>query len=302
MSTKTIAVMGATGDIGRALVQELLKKGHHVKAIGRNKSKLSELKNIGAEIYTLEKFDNVNALSEAFKGSDAVFSFLPPLTIEGPEFNDKIGEAIKSAIEKNNIRYVINLSSIGADFNKDLGPIVGLHRQEERLNSLQSSHVLHFRPPFFMENFNFAMPLIKLKNIIGFPLKPDLTIPMISTKDIANKVAELFDRLDFKGHTIYDYSGPKNYSMKEAASIIAKALGKPDLKYVQFSLEDFERGMIAQGISPKNAQSMCEMYKSFNDGKVIFTQKLSPDHQGKTTLEQWAKDFAKNFKADLAGV
>ncbi len=300
MATKAIAVMGATGNIGHVLVQELLKKGHIVKAIGRNKNKLNALKKEGAEVYNVDKFDNANALSEVFKGCEAVFTFLPPLSDSGMEFQDKISDAIKTAIEKNNIRYVINLSSIGANHNKDTGPIVALHRLEQRLNGLSNAHVLHFRPSFFMENFYWSIPLIKLKNIIGMPVRPDLTFPLVSTKDIGTKIAELFDRLDFKGHTVYEFSGPRDMSMKEITSILGKALGKEDLKYVQFSFEDFERGMIAQGTNPNNARTYNEMYKFMNDGRFVFLQKLPADHHGKTTLEQWAKEFAHAFKSDMA--
>lgn len=45
---KNIVVLGATGNIGTALVHELLKKGHHVTAVARPSARLDALAQAGA--------------------------------------------------------------------------------------------------------------------------------------------------------------------------------------------------------------------------------------------------------------
>src|ERR1700722_19236517 len=130
MANKTYAIVGATGNIGKVLVETLLKKGHQVHAIGRDKNKLQNLKNKGAEVFALASFDDSSALAKAFDKCDAVFSFIPPdyQQEDFEVYQDKVGESIKQALIKSKIRYVLNLSSIGANLQDGTGPIKGLQR------------------------------------------------------------------------------------------------------------------------------------------------------------------------------
>lgn len=55
-------------------------------------------------------------------------------------------------IAKAGVKRVVNLSGIGAHVSAGAGPIVGLHRQEQRLNAIADLDVLHVRPGYFFEN------------------------------------------------------------------------------------------------------------------------------------------------------
>lgn len=294
---RTYAVMGATGHIGTVLTQQLLKKGHKVKAIGRDPSKLNALKALGADIVIIKDFNLPDALTAAFKGADAVFSFIPPgYDMENfTAYQNQVGEAIKTAIEKNHIPYVVNLSSIGAHLPKGTGPIEGLHLQENRLNAIPNLNVLHLRPGYFMENLLWSIPIIKQMGANGSPLKGDLPIYMVATEDIGIKAAEFLDRLDFKGHAAFEFCGPRALNLQEATQMIGKSIGKPDLKYIQFPYADGEKGMIASGMKVGTAKLMIDMYKAFNEGHLNPTQQLNSDHTGKTTIEQFSRTFAQHY-------
>ena len=190
--------MGATGHIGHYLTEELLKKGHTVRALGRDPHKLEVLKSKGAEVHSGDSTDSAYLL-KAFKGCDAIFSFLPPDydATDMEVHRDEIGKAIALAIFKAKTTHVINLSSVGADLPSGTGPIKALHRQEERLNAIENLNVLHFRANFFMENLLWSLPTIKSSGFIATHLKKDLPIPMVATHDIGVKIAELLDALKF---------------------------------------------------------------------------------------------------------
>src|SRR5690242_2487192 len=99
MVKHTFAIMGATGNIGHVLTEELLKKGHKVHAIGRDKNKLQKLKEKGADTFSIS-FEDGNALATAFEGCDAVFSLIPPSATADDlgAYQDRVGEAIKQAL------------------------------------------------------------------------------------------------------------------------------------------------------------------------------------------------------------
>lgn len=73
MSTKPIAfVTGGTGFIGSHLIDRLLSKGYHVRALVRNPNKLGYLKNLPIEIVEGDLFSN-SALEKAIEGAQYLF-------------------------------------------------------------------------------------------------------------------------------------------------------------------------------------------------------------------------------------
>lgn len=293
---KTYAIMGATGNIGHLLTEELLKKGHKVRALGRDAHKLQGLKSKGAEIFSAD-FTNMSLLTKAFQGCHAIFSFIPPgYTADDMEvLREKTAEATVQAIAKANVSHILNLSAVGAHLSSGTGPIKELHRQEERLNLVPNLNVLHFRPAFFMENLLWTLPTIRDSKNIAMSLKGDLPIPMVATQDIAFKIATLLDALKFTGSSVFEFVGPKELTMIEAAKIIGKAIGKSDLKYEQLSYEQDEKRSVDAGMKHQVARLMVEMYKAFNERKIVPTQELTSDHKGKTSFEEFAKEIARIY-------
>jgi len=290
--------MGATGQIGHVVVEQLLKKGHTVRAIGRDQKKLDLLKAQGAHIFQTKDFDNEKLLSEAFHEVEAVFCMLPPSMAAKDYLADQtaIGEAIVQAIKANSIRYVVNLSSLAAQLPDGTGPIKGLHSQEKRLDAIEGLNVLHLRASFFMENFFGSISIIQDTGRVKTALRPDLSIPMVCTEDIGMKAAEFLDRLDFKGQTLFEFTGPRSYTMIEATEILSKAIDKKNVQYEQLSYEEAKKMMMAQGASSKVADLMMEMYRAFNENKFTTEQELIGEHLGKITFDHFAKNtFAPFF-------
>ena len=85
--------------------------------------------------------------------------------------------------------------------------------------------------------------------------------------------------------------------MQEATSVLGKAIGKPDLKYVQFPYEEAEKAMGATGMKPDIVGLIIEMNRSLNEGLIRPTQPMTPDHLGRTSIEQFADEFAAAFRA-----
>jgi uncharacterized protein YbjT (DUF2867 family) len=293
MPKKTYSVMGATGHIGHVLTEKLLEKSHAVRALGRDEKKLSVLKAKGAETLS-PAFDDVKELAAAFEGVDGVFTMIPPNygTDNFSAYQDKAGEAIAQALTRSGVKYAVSLSSIGAEVPSGTGPIAGLHRQEQRLNKLSGINIVHLRPSSFMENQFWSIPVIKGNGINGSAMPANIPIPMVATKDIGEKAAEFLDWLEFKGHQAFDFTGPKEYTLTEMTSALGKAIGKPDLAYVQFPLEDVKKGMLGSGMKPGTVDLMIEMYKAGNEGKLHPTQPLTGKNRGQTPVEEFAKVFA----------
>jgi len=108
-------ILGATGQIGSMLVENLLKKGQPVRAVIRDSSKVQELKNKGAEVVIADYFD-AEPLKRAFQGGSSVFLLTP----ENTECNNCLKEIqmiinnYREAVFSSGLTKIVGLSSMGA--------------------------------------------------------------------------------------------------------------------------------------------------------------------------------------------
>ncbi len=140
-----------------------------------------------------------------------------------------------------------------------------------------------------MENLLGFVSHIKSSGIVSTAIKANLPIPMVATQDIALKAAEFLNTLKFTGQTIFDFDGPRDVTMAEATKILGKALGKSNVKYMQVSYEQAEKEMIAAGMKHQMAKLMVDMQKAYNEKDLKPTQKLTAEHKGTTTFEEFCK-------------
>ncbi|MEW6684329.1 MAG: NAD(P)H-binding protein [Nitrospirota bacterium] len=292
------AITGATGNTGKRIAEALLAKGEQVRVVGRSAERLKALVDRGAEAF-VASLDDVGATTRAFAGARAVYLMIPPPYAE-PDvrgYQNRVGKALSEAVVAARVAHVVNLSSVGAHLAERVGPIKGLHDQEERLNRLAGVNVLHLRPVSFMENVLFNINLIRQAGINGTPLRADLAIPMIATQDIAAVATRRLLALDFSGKATQELLGQRDVSMAEATRILGQAIGKPDLPYVQFPYEEAEKAMVGMGLSPDMARAFIEMYRAFNDGILRPTEPRSAANTTPTSFEEFAKTFAAVYAA-----
>src|SRR5574341_2243978 len=186
------AITGATGNTGRRVAEALLEQGKQVRVVGRSMQRLKALAARGAEP-VVASLDDVAAMTRALQGVRAAYLLIPPSYGE-PDFRayqNRVGQASAEAVSAARVSHVVNLSSVGAHLAEGVGPIKGLHDQEQRLNRLAGVHVLHLRPAFFMENVLFNINLIKQAGTNGTPLRGVAEVDATSVGLIVEAVLHL---------------------------------------------------------------------------------------------------------------
>ncbi|MCP4582856.1 MAG: SDR family NAD(P)-dependent oxidoreductase [candidate division Zixibacteria bacterium] len=291
-------ITGATGNIGKMIAEKLLAKGEKVRVVGRDKTKLQSLVDKGAEPFQADLLDT-EAITKAFNGAKALYILIPPnyTAADFRAYQNEVGQSLAAAIKNAGVKHVVNLSSVGAHMAEKVGVVKGLHDQEERLNKLEGTNVLHLRPTFFMENNLWQIPTIKENGIMGSATNPDKPVPQIAISDIADYATNRLTKLDFAGKSTRELLGPKDISMNEVTKAFGVAIGKTDLKFVQFSYEDTKNAMMKMGMSEDVANNMIELQKAFNDGEWQPTETRSAENTTPTTIEEFAGTFAAAFNA-----
>jgi hypothetical protein len=157
-----------------------------------------------------------------------------------------------------------------------------------------------------MENLLANVSMVQHMGIMGSAMRPDLQFPMVATRDIAAKAAELLNGPALAGHSVHYLLGPRNYSQQDATAAIGQAIGqaigRPELPYVAFSYEDAKKGMVGDGLSESMASLYDEMTRNMNDEKVMVSAPRDAASTTRTTVEMFAQSvFAPVFKAATAG-
>ncbi len=290
MTKKTYAVAGATGHIGKAIVDKLKAQGHSVRPISRKDG---------------VSLDDTAALTRALTGADAAFLMIPP-DIKAQDLRkrqNELAQHLADAIKGSKIKRVVFLSSVTAHLKEGTGPVLGLHDAEERLNGLGVAELVYLRPAYFMENHLQGLGLIAQAGIYGTAIRPDAALPMIATQDIATKAVELLTQEPFRASKIQELLGPRDYTMAEATRILGSAIGKPDLKYVQFPYEEAKKAMLGAGLSKSMTEAVVEMARGINEGSFKQSEKRSEQNTTETTLERFAQEvFRKSYEKTPAGV
>ena len=284
-------VIGASGNTGHVVAQGLLADGRKVRVVSRNADHVQFLAAKGAETFVADVTD-AQALTKAFNQADAAYVLIPPTPTSNDfrAFQTRVSDAIAKALQDAGVKNVVSLSSVGADKASGTGPIAGLHDMEEKLNQL-NANVLHLRAGYFMENTLPQAAVVRTTGSAVGPVRPDLKLPMIASCDIGKAAADALLRLEFRGKQIQELQGQRDLNYVEATSIIGKAIGKPDLKYVQAPNDQLRSAMVQMGMSDNFAGLILEMAGGLNSGHIRTQERRNSRNTTTTTFEDFVAEF-----------
>ena len=300
VSNEMYVILGATGNTGSIIANFLLSAGKKVRVVGRDSGRLQRFVDKGAEAFTATLSDAA-ALTKAFSGGRAAYLMLPPA--KSREDQERDSDGIAKAVMESGLLYAVHLSSYGAQVAKGAGPVSGLHSSEQKLSAIDGLNVLHLRAAYFMENNLAAIGMIHGMGIFGNALLPDLKLPMAATRDVGDYAAQRLLHLDFSGKQTRELLGERDLSMTEATAVIARGIGKPDLRYQQFPYEQVQQALTQLGVPPKGAAMYIEMYKSINAGVLVPLEPRSPENTTPTSFERFVQDvFAPAYHGKAQSV
>jgi len=285
-----IAVMGASGPVGSKVADLLLSEKQDVRVFGRSAERLEPFGRRGAEVVVGDAI-NVDDLLALFKDAASALVVLSG-DVADPHYvtsRSQMSQAITQALRQENVSHVVMASSIGADRDRGVGMVAGLHELEGLLFALEGANVLSLRAAWHMENLLASLPMIEQQKINGSAIKGDHRFPMIAAVDIAERAAGHLLHRDFTGHTIETILGPEDRSMNEATLALGAALGMPELPYVEFPPEGVKAALEGTGISEEVASLIAELQIAINENRVMDEVERTSESTTPTRLEEFLK-------------
>ena len=242
MSTGKILITGATGDTGGHAIEQLLQKGHQVRAlVHRIDDRSKRLGDKGVEAVAGDYLD-LDAMRAAVKGVRRAYFVYPirPGIIQATAY---FAQAAKEA----GVEAVVNMSQISARENA-LSYAARDHWVAERVFDWSGIPVTHLRPTFFAEWLLNNAPMIKAGTLAS-PLGPGKH-PPVAAEDQARVIVGILEDPAPHGGKVYPLFGPKEYTQAEIAQVLSRVLGK-DVRYKQVTMKELlQRRASSQSPAP----------------------------------------------------
>ena len=235
-----IVLTGSLGNISKPLTQLLVANGHLVTVISSKAERISDIEALGA-VAAIGTIQDVNFLTETFKGADAVYLMeawegIGSLFDQNIDFVaefEKIADNYVEAVQQSGVRQIIHLSSIGAHSDQGTSSLLVHHKVENILKKLPENVSVKFiRPVGFFSNVYRWLPMIKSQGAIIQSYGGDQKEPWVSPYDIAQTVADEMDQ-PFVGRTVH-YVASDEVSPNQIAELLGEAIGNNDLKWTVY--------------------------------------------------------------------
>ncbi|MGA5900289.1 SDR family oxidoreductase [Streptomyces venetus] len=278
-------VTGATGNVGRSLVQALAATGAQVTATSRGISDADVPENVE---YRRADLVDPESLRPVFDGADALF-----LQNGGPSAHLLSPQDILDVAKAGGVGRVVLLSSQGVATR----PRSASHGDTARAieDAVQQSGMAWtiLRPGGFHSNAYAWAESVRTRRTVAAPFA-DIGLPTIDPDDVA-EVAAAALRED--GHTgqIYELTGPALNTPRQRAEAIADALGEP-VRFIEQTRDEARAQMLQFMPEP-----VVETTLTILGEPTLAEQRISPDVEqvlGRTprTFADWAQRHIAAFR------
>jgi uncharacterized protein YbjT (DUF2867 family) len=285
MTGTPVLVTGATGRVGRVVVDQLIDAGVPVRALTRRSEAAAALP-ASVEVVTGD-LTAPESLDAGLRGAGAVFLVwtAPPAT--APAVIERLAT---------HTRRVVFLSSphqTPHPFFQQPNPMAVLHAGIERLIAAAGVEATIIRPGMFASNVLFWWaPVIRAGGAVRWPYGAAETAP-VDERDVAAVAARTLYQ---DGHAGGDYvlTGPDSLSQAQQVSIIGDVVGRP-ITFEELSPEEFRSE--TEGSWPRPVVDMLLAAWGATMGRPAFITSKVSDITGSPprSFRQWAADHATAF-------
>jgi uncharacterized protein YbjT (DUF2867 family) len=230
MRAGAVLVTGATGRVGRLVVDELLRAGVPVRALTRRPDQAAlpaGVEIVGGDLTVPASLD------AALEGVDTVF------LVWTPAIAPAAAVVARLAAQRRRVVYLSSPHQTPHPFFQQPNFLRGLHAEVERLLAAAAIDVVVLRPGIFASNaLHWWAPQIRNGNVVRWPYAAAETAP-VDERDIAAVATRaLLDVTNARGDWVL--TGPESLSQAAQVRAIGDAIGRP-LRFDELSPDEFRR-------------------------------------------------------------
>ncbi|MEV6112541.1 NAD(P)H-binding protein [Streptomyces sp. NPDC052109] len=222
-----ITVTGATGNVGRALVELLAGAGEEVVAVSRRTQPARAVQGVR---WARADVGDAASMRPALAGARALFLLLGgELNIRGERPDALLEAAVDAGVEQ-----VVLISSQAGATRPDAPAHARLRACEAAVRASGRNFTV-LRPGGFASNAFAWAETVRTKRTVFAPFG-DVALPVVDPADIAAVAAAVLGEGGHAGRT-YELTGPEPISSRGQAAALSAALGE-EVAFVELSRED----------------------------------------------------------------
>jgi len=288
-----ILITGASGTVGRAVLEELRKSGKPLKAMYRS---AEDARKAPAGVATvLADFADNASLKAAVQSVDTVFLVCSPIP-QLVELESNVIDVCKSS----GVLHVVLNSALGAgDYGKSFP---SWHRRVEDKLKASGLRFTILRPNGFMQNIvMYNAPSIRAQGAFYAAMGQAKT-SLIDVRDVATAAANvLVSPASHAGQT-YELNGPEALSNAEVAAEISRVAGRP-VQYVDIPEAAQRKSMEDLGMPEWQVTALLELQEYYLSGKCAGITDVLPKLLGRAPirLQQFLEENKESFRSQAAG-
>ena len=288
-----ILVTGASGTVGRAVLEEMRKAGKPFKATYRSEA---DAKSAPAGTATvLADFADRNSMNNALSGVDTVFLVCSPI----PQLVELESNVIDASLA-NGVRHVVLNSALGAgDYTKSFP---SWHRKvEDKLRASRLSHTI-LRPNGFFQNIvAYNAPTIRSQGAF-YDSMGDARISLLDVRDVAGAAAAALLTPSAHANEIYELLGPESVSNADIAARLPRILGRT-VNYVAIPADAQRKAMLDANMPEWLVTAILDLQAYYVAGKCAAVTDVLPKllSRAPITLDQFLTENKDSFRPQAAG-
>lgn len=243
-TSPTLLVTGASGHLGRRVVELLLDAGTpNVAAATRNPAGLADLSARGAEIRQAD-FDDPATLQSAFAGVDRVLVISVPDTPDDPPRRLRQHLAAVEAAAKAGVRHIVYTSMLNPGPGSPIPFAPDHHGTEQAIKASGVPHTL-LRPNWYADSVSMWLPQV-LASGQWFTAAGDGRTAHVWRDDLARTAAAALLSADEQNRDL-PVTGPQALTPAEIVAIVDEVFGA-SVALVPLSDVDLKNGLVAAGV------------------------------------------------------
>jgi uncharacterized protein YbjT (DUF2867 family) len=274
MAQKKFLVTGATGDTGGYTVEQLLERGHAVRALAhREDDRSRRLEKMGAEVVVgdLLNFKDVRAAMRGVCGAYFCYPIRPGILQATAYF----AQAAKEA----DLECVVNMSQKSAREDA-LSHAARDHWLSEQVFDWSGITAAHLRSTYFAEWLLYLAPMIRA-GVLHVPFGTGRHAP-IAAEDQARVIVGILENPNPHRGQAYPLYGPVEFTYAEIAQVLTRVLGW-EVQYKPVSIETMLTMMASGGQKPPPGHNARALYGEFEP---------RPERQGDSFAVQHLREVA----------
>jgi uncharacterized protein YbjT (DUF2867 family) len=289
-----ILVTGATGTVGRHVVQLLTDRGVATRALTRDPSRVAPASTPGGGLDVVRgDFDDPASLKPAVEGVTTLFLLTAPVAPSPVHDQAVLDVAVAAGVER-----VVRLSAIATGERADDGTIIGAwHQQAEAAVRASGLAWTLLRPTTFASNTRWWADALRAGQPVANPTGAGAQ-GIVDPRDVAAVAVEILTAEDPTAHQgqTYTLTGPELLSVPDQVVQLAEVLGRP-VDVVDQSLDETRAGLLASGLDPAVVDTMVAGMGWVRDGRnaVVTADVARLLGRPPTSFAAWAHDHRLAF-------